>query len=168
MLSKKKKKKKKSSIIVHLVATTLAEGTNLVRVVTLKPLSNQMFQLLVSQLSGLANRPIFYLPFSRGLCINTALVKAISSVYRRCVAEGGILVVQPEHILSQKLMYTDILLQSHVNPEKCSLAHELGVLHSWVVKASRDVLDESDEILHVQYQLIYTAGKQMPIDDHPN
>jgi len=65
-------------------------------------------------------------------------------------------------------MYTDILLQSHVNPEKRSLAHELRVLHSWVVKASRDVLDESDKILHVRYQLIYTGGKQMPIDDHPN
>ena len=83
----------KSSVIVPLVATTLAEGTNLVRVVTLKPLSNQMFQLLVSRLSGLANRPIFYLPFSRGLCIDTTLVKAINGVYSRCVAEGGILVV---------------------------------------------------------------------------
>jgi hypothetical protein len=158
----------KSSVIVPLVATTLAEGTNLVRVVTLKPLSNQMFQLLVSRLSGLANRPIFYLPFSRGLCVNASLVKAIGGVYRRCVAEGGILVVQPEHILSQKLMYIDILLQSHVDLEKRPLAHELGVLNGWVVKASRDVLDESDEILHVRYQLIYTAGKQMPVDDHPN
>jgi hypothetical protein len=158
----------KSSVIVPLVATTLAEGTNLVRVVTLKPLSNQMFQLLVSRLSGLANRPIFYLPFSRGLCINTTLVKAINGVYSRCVAEGGILVVQPEHILSQKLMYIDTLLQSHVDLKKRSLSHELGVLHGWVAKASRDVLDESDEILHVRYQLIYTAGKQMPIDDHPN
>jgi hypothetical protein len=53
----------KSSVIVPLVASTLAEGSNLVRVVTLKPLSNQMFQILVSRLSGLANRPIFYLPF---------------------------------------------------------------------------------------------------------
>ena len=158
----------KSSVIVPLLATSLAEGKNLVRVVTLKPLSNQMFQLLVSRLSGLADRPIFYLPFSRGLGINVSVVKAISGVYRRCVAEGGILVVQPEHILSQKLMYIDILLQSHVDLEKRSLAHELGMLHSWVVKASRDVLDESDEILHVRYQLIYTAGKQMPIDNHPN
>jgi hypothetical protein len=30
------------------------------------------------------------------------------------------------------------------------------------------VLDESDEILHVRYQLIYTSGEQMPVDDHPN
>jgi hypothetical protein len=48
------------------------------------------------------------------------------------------------------------------------VAHELGVLQDWVTKASRDVLDESDELLHVRYQLVYTAGEQMPVDDHPN
>jgi hypothetical protein len=37
-----------------------------------------------------------------------------------------------------------------------------------VTKSSRDVLDESDELLHVRYQLIYTAGQQKPVDDHPN
>ena len=158
----------KSSVIVPLVASTLAEGSKLVRVVTLKPLSNQMFQLLVSRLSGLANRPIFYLPFSRNLRMDLSLVKTIKGLYRRCVAEGGVLVVQPEHILSQKLMHIDIVLTSRENPEKHSIANEMGALQDWVAKASRDVLDESDEILHVRYQLIYTAGKQMPVDDHPN
>ena len=158
----------KSSVIVPLVASTLAQGSNLVRVVTLKPLSNQMFQLLVSRLSGLANRPVFYLPFSRSLRMNMSLVKTIRGLYRRCVAEGGVLVVQPEHILSQKLMHVDILLTSHQDSEKHSIANEMGALQGWVAKASRDVLDESDEILHVRYQLIYTSGKQMPLDDHPN
>jgi len=157
----------KSSVIVPLVASTLAEGSNLVRVVTLKPLSNQMFQLLVSRLSGLANRPIFYLPFSRNLRMNSSLVNTISGLYKRCVAEGGVLVVQPEHILSQKLMHVDTLLTSDENHNNASIAHELGVLQDWVAKASRDVLDESDEILHVRYQLVYTSGEQMPVDDHP-
>jgi hypothetical protein len=49
-----------------------------------------------------------------------------------------------------------------------SITDELGALQAWVAKVSRDVLDESDEILHVQYQLIYTAGKKTPVDDHPN
>ena len=158
----------KSSVIVPLVASTLAEGLNLVRVVTLKPLSNQMFQLLVTRLSGLANRPIFYLPFSRSLRMSSSLVRTIRGLYRRCVTEGGVLVVQPEHILSQKLMHINILLTSHGNGERASMAHELGDLQDWVTKVSRDVLDESDEILHVRYQLVYTSGKQMPVDDHPN
>ncbi|KAH9980609.1 hypothetical protein BJV74DRAFT_798017 [Russula compacta] len=158
----------KSSVIVPLVTSTLANGSNLVRVVTLKPLSNQMFQLLVSRVSGLANRPIFYLPFSRSLRMSTSLVRTISSLYGRCVAEGGVLVVQPEHILSQKLMRIDALLSSHGDDQKASVAHELEVLQGWVDEVSRDVLDESDEILHVRYQLIYTAGEQMAVDDHPN
>src|SRR5882672_6179533 len=95
----------KSSVIVPLVASTLADGSNLVRVVTLKPLRNEMFRLLVSRLSGLANRPIFYVPFSRSLSMSTSLIGTISGLYRRCVDEGGVLVVQPEHILSQKLMH---------------------------------------------------------------
>ncbi len=37
-----------------------------------------------------------------------------------------------------------------------------------MTNVSRDVLDESDELLHVRYQLVYTAGEQMPVDDHPN
>ena len=158
----------KSSVIVPLVASTLADGSNFVRVITLKPLSSQMFQLLVGRLSGLLNRPIFYIPFSRSLHVNSSLVNTISCLYRRCAAEGGVLVVQPEHLLSQKLMHVNHLLTSHGNREKRSVAHELGLLQDWVSKASRDILDESDELLHVRYQLVYTAGEQMPVDDHPN
>jgi hypothetical protein len=65
-------------------------------------------------------------------------------------------------------MHVDILLTSHRSREKRSIAHELGALQDWVAKVSRDVLDESDEILHVRYQLIYAAGEQTPVDDHPN
>lgn len=158
----------KSSVIVPLVASTLADGSNLMRVVTLKPLSNQMFQLLVSRLSGLLNRPIFYIPFSRSLRMDVSLVNIIRRLYRRCAAEGGVLVVQPEHILSQKLMHIDFLLTSDGHAEKLSVAHELRALQHWVTNVSRDVLDESDELLHVRYQLVYTAGEQMPVDDHPN
>jgi hypothetical protein len=161
----------KSSVIVPLVASTLADGSNLMRVVTLKPLSNQMFQILVTRLSGLLNRPIFYIPFSRSLRMNDSLLDTIGRLYERCVAEGGVLVAQPEHILSQKLMHIDFLLTPHGDgeqPEKRLVAHKLGELQDRMANISRDVLDESDELLHVRYQLVYTAGQQMPVDDHPN
>ena len=164
----------KSSVIVPLVASTLADGSNLMRVVTLKPLSNQMFQILVTRLSGLLNRPIFYIPFSRSLRMDESLVDTISRLYKRCVAEGGVLVAQPEHILSQRLMHIDFLLTPHGDGEqpksgpKCLVAHKLEELQDWLANISRDVLDESDELLHVRYQLVYTAGQQMPVDDHPN
>ena len=194
----------KSSVILPLVASTLANGSNLVRVVTLKPLSNQMFESLVSRLAGLANRPIFYVPISRSLCMNNLLVRTIRGLFERCVAEGGVLVVQPEHVLSLKLMHINnllfpsrplyslrslrlpgsvplprypryalrksdqILSTSSKGSDGHSTADELGALQDWVAKLSRDLLDESDEILHVQYQLIYTAGEKIPVYDHPN
>ncbi|KAH9033550.1 hypothetical protein EDB85DRAFT_1890221 [Lactarius pseudohatsudake] len=158
----------KSSVIVPLVAATLADGSDLARIVTLKPLSNQMYQLLISRISDLADRRIFYVPFSRNLEMSASVVRSIGTLYRRCAMEGGVLVVQPEHLLSQKLMCIDTLLTSHGDREKCSVANELKALQGWLGRVSRDVLDESDEILHVRYQLVYTAGEQMPVEDHPN
>ncbi|KAF8260777.1 hypothetical protein EI94DRAFT_1747592, partial [Lactarius quietus] len=158
----------KSSVIVPLVAATLADGSKLARIVTLKPLSNQMFQLLLNRLSGLADRRIFYVPFSRNLRMNTSMVQRIGTLYERCVKGGGVLVVQPEHLLSQKLMCIDTLLTSQDEDEQLSTARQLEDLQKWLAKVSRDVLDESDEILHVRYQLVYTAGEQMPVEDHPN
>jgi hypothetical protein len=48
------------------------------------------------------------------------------------------------------------------------MADELEQLQDWVSEVSRDILDESDEILHVRYQLVYTTGEQMPVNGHPN
>jgi Protein of unknown function (DUF3638) len=158
----------KSSVIIPLVSATLANDSCLVRVVTLKALSNQMFQLLTSRLSGLVGRPIFYMPFSRNLQINASMVQKIIALYKQCVADGGVLVIQPEHILSQNLMCIDTLLASHDDRKKLSISQELKTLRDWLAKVSRDILDESDEILHVRYQLVYTAGEQMQVEDHPN
>jgi hypothetical protein len=54
----------KSSVIVPIDAVALADGTQLVRVVVLKPLAMQMFQLLAAKLGGMLNRRIVYMPFS--------------------------------------------------------------------------------------------------------
>jgi hypothetical protein len=157
--------------------------------------------------------------------MNISLVRTIRGLFERCVAKGGVLVVQPEHILSLKLMNINNLLFPHQNavpdepvaaardpiqmpnaavslrrrpglppqlraprPPPCdalrktgvtpsisdkdsdenSITDELRALQDWVAKLSRDVIDESDEVLHVRYQLIYTAGEKIPVDDHPN
>ena len=136
----------KSSVIVPLVVATLADGSNLARIVTLKPLSNQLYQLLLSRLSDLTDRRIFYVPFSRNLRMNASVVQRICALYRQCAAEGGVLVTQPEYLLSQKLMCIDTLLSSHDDYKKLPVANEFKALHDWLAKVSRDVLDESDEI----------------------
>ena len=158
----------KSSVIVPLVAARLADGHNLTRIVTLKPLCNQMFDLLLGRLSGLTDRRIFYVPISRDLRLSAGGLKIIRALYGRCVKEGGVLVVQPEHLLSQKLTCIDTLLASRDVPWKRDISTKLNELQNWLARVSRDVLDESDEILHVRYQLVYTSGLHMPVEDHPN
>ena len=100
----------KSSVIIPIAAVALADGEQLVRVIVPKALTVQMFELLVARLGGLTNRPIYHLPFSRapeydelGRVISLQ-VDDLHKFMSQCMAERGILLVQPEHIASLKLM----------------------------------------------------------------
>ncbi|KAF7977091.1 hypothetical protein HWV62_4673 [Athelia sp. TMB] len=159
----------KSSVIVPMVATALADSEKLVRVVVLKSLSKQMFHLLVERLCGLANRQIFYLPFSRSVKMEAEQASLIHDLYEQCMGVGGILVAQPEHMLSFKLMGLERLLNSSISTpgRDRHCFNTLLASQRWLEKHSRDVLDESDEILHIRYQLIYTMGQQRAIEDSP-
>ena len=156
----------KSHVIVPLVAAALADSQSLSRVVVLKPLAKQMFQLLVERLSGLPNRRIFYLPFSRDVKANTNTMQKIQGLFEECARVGGTLVAQPEHILSFRLMVVDRTLSSEGSVDR--LARDLRATQGWLQSASRDILDESDELLHVKYQLIYTMDQQQPLDGSPD
>jgi len=154
----------KSSVIVPMVAASLADGTKLVRVVVLKPLSTQMFRLLVGKLGGLINRRIFYMPFNRKIKVDSDVSAQIRSLYEECLKSQGILLVQPEHILSFKLMGLEML----AHPETRGTANTLLDTQRWLEGNARDVLDESDEILNVRYQLIYTIGDQKRLEHSPD
>lgn len=155
----------KSSVIVPIVSAALADGKKLVRVVVLKALSAQMFQILAQRLGGLANRRIFYLPFSRSFQPDATSVQQIQDTYEECMRLGGILLVQPEHILSFRLMGLERLVG---DSQKRLFATELLRSQDWLHANARDILDESDEILNVRYQLIYTMGNQHPLEAHPD
>lgn len=49
----------KSSVVVPMAAAALADGTQLVRVIVLRPLAMQMFHLLAKKLGGMLNRRIY-------------------------------------------------------------------------------------------------------------
>lgn len=155
----------KSSVIVPIVASALADGKMLTRVVVLKPLAHQMFDLLVKRLTGLANRRIFYLPFSRDVEAQTAS-EEFQPLLELCRQKRGILVAQPEHLLSFKLMGIDMAIR--MEAESKDISESLLASQRWLQTNSRDILDESDEILSVKYQLVYTSGVQEPIEHHPD
>ena len=168
----------KTSVIVPIVATALADGTKLVRVVVLKPLCGQMFQTLVQRLGGLVNRRIFYMPFSRKVNLTSLQIKRVRWILQECRDMGGILVVQPEHILSFKLLGLERLhnaerrdpnLKTRQWPkdEEMLVARLLIDVQLWLKKNSRDILDESDEILNSRHELIYTIGNSKPVEHHP-
>ncbi|KAL3483630.1 hypothetical protein BJX62DRAFT_249297 [Aspergillus germanicus] len=104
-------------------------GSRLVRIIVAKPQAKQMHQMLVTKLSGLVNRP---LDASRSRVIHQFLV--------HCQKEGGILLVQPEHLLSFQLMELELELDGLTE-----LAEELKKTRLLFENHSRDVVDESDE-----------------------
>jgi len=100
----------KSSVIIPIVAAALADGKQLVRVIVPKALTVQMFELLVARLGGLTNRPIYHLPFSRTPernCwgkVTSLQIDDLHKLMSQCMAERGIVLVQPEDVVSLKLM----------------------------------------------------------------
>jgi hypothetical protein len=159
----------KTSVITPMVVCGLATGRTLVRVVVLKALSTQMEALLVTRLGGIVNRQVFFLPFSRQVNVaEKSRIQVIQDLFQHCAQTGGVLLAQPEHILSLKLMSIDLAISERRAPTFKRTSNQMQQLQQWIRLNSRDVLDESDELLHVQYQLIYTHGEQRPVDDHPD
>ncbi|KAK3987282.1 hypothetical protein QBC44DRAFT_127707 [Cladorrhinum sp. PSN332] len=164
----------KSSVIVPIVAAALANGEQLVRVVVGKPQSNQMTHLLISKLGGLMNRRVFYLPFSRSIQLSDCDVTVAREMIEKCKIEGGVLLVQPEHLLSLKLMGIDKSWAPEEEEEKQmrtddrSLGEKITSLYQDFESISRDIVDESDENFSVKFELIYTMGAQEAVEMSPN
>ncbi|KAI9679782.1 MAG: hypothetical protein M1817_004796 [Caeruleum heppii] len=153
----------KSSVIVPIVAATLADRKRLVRVVVLKALSAQMFHVLLSKLGGLLGRRIFHLPITRSIPLNLDKARQIQNLCEECAQTGGILLMQPEHLLSFQLMGLERLLSGN-----SELGNTLIRTQRWLEDNSRDILDESDEILSVRFELIYSMGTQRAVEFSPD
>ncbi|KAG9237428.1 hypothetical protein BJ875DRAFT_370034 [Amylocarpus encephaloides] len=152
----------KSSVIVPMIAVELADCTRLVRVVVLKPLAIQSFHQLARQLGGMLNRRVYYLPVSRSLDLNLSQAQQIRDIYEDCKQSGSIILLQPEHILSFELMGFDRLLSGETE-----LGTTLIMTQDWLYANTRDILDESDEILSVRFELVYTMGMQRSVEFSP-
>jgi hypothetical protein len=153
----------KSSVIVPIVAAALADGSQLVRVVVAKPQSKQMAQMLVSKLGGLLNRRVYYLPISRAIKLDVAGTESIKHMLHECMTQGGILLVQPEHILSFQLMGIESYINGKTDVGKCLIQ-----MQDSFEASARDIVDESDENFSVKFELIYTMGTQRQLEMTPD
>ncbi|KAH7118310.1 hypothetical protein EDB81DRAFT_667818 [Dactylonectria macrodidyma] len=152
----------KSSVIIPAVAAHLADGTRLVRVVVAKPQAKELLRMLVSKLGGLLNHQVYHMPFSRKLKLSTSDATSIDRLCKECMERGGVLLVQPEHILSFKLMG----IESHGSGQEDLGRILLNTQHLFTM-SSRDLVDESDENFSVKFELVYTMGTQRPIELSP-
>ncbi|RTE68362.1 hypothetical protein BHE90_017259, partial [Fusarium euwallaceae] len=139
------------------------DGSHLVRVVVAKPQSKQMYQMLVSKLAGFLDRPVYQLPFSRDIQLSESQAETIHKHVTRCMREGGVLLVQPEHLLS----FQPMELECHAD-RKSRVAERMAEIRQLFHESSRDVVDEIDENLSVKFELVYTVGQQRPIDHSPD
>ena len=156
----------KSSVIVPIVAAALADGSRLVRSIVAKPQSKQMEYTLVNRLGGLLNRRVFFLPFSRSLKPTASAAAQIQRMLRTCREEGGVLLVQPEHLLSFQLMGLEY---SHSTDRDIAARGKMILdIHDECGRVARDIVDESDENFSVRFELVYTMGSQQPVDHSPD
>jgi hypothetical protein len=153
----------KSSLIVPIVAVALANASHLVRVIVAKPQSRQMLDMLVSKLGGLLNRRVYHMPFSRSLQLDSSKADILARLYNDCLENRGILLVQPENILSFQLMVVESAFRGDD-----LLMKSLWKTQIFFDKNSRDVVDESDENFNVKFELTYTMGNQCHVDFSPN
>jgi hypothetical protein len=121
-----------------------------------------MHQMLVSKLGGLLNRRVYHLPFSRALKLGAAEADILGDMYEECMAKRGVMLVQPEHMLSFKLMGIECLLGG-----KTKVARSLLSTQNLLDTKSRDIVDESDENFSVRFELTYTMGTQKAVEMSP-
>ena len=113
----------KSSVIIPIAAAVLADGKQLVRVVVPRALTVQMFDLLVARLAGLVNRPIYHLPFSRTPEDDILSNLEVDDLHK-LMAERGILLAQPEHVVSLKLMSVEKGICASKRISNTSIKHQ--------------------------------------------
>lgn len=153
----------KSTVILPTVASYLADGSRLVCVIGTKPQAKELFRMLTSKLGGLMNHQVYQMPFSRSLELTESNAHTISNFLKKCSETGGVLLMQPEHLLSFKLMGIENRLSSQEEVGQILL----NVQHYFNTH-SRFIVDESDDIFSVKFELIYTMGSQVAIDLSPN
>lgn len=145
-----------------MVATLLANQSDLARVVIPRALLLQSAQVMQVKLGGLVNRELMHLPFSRKTPPKERLVRLYGKMLTELKDRRGVLLALPEHILSFKLSGLQQLCDGH-----SETASKMIEIQRWLDQHSRDILDECDVSLAIRTQLIYPSGTQTTVDGHP-
>ena len=103
--------------------------------------------------ASIANLRIFQLPFCRDVVVDNLRLRLMTRMIDQCRLSNGIFIVAPEHRLSMELKVHELSRRGENFLEVSRSLSEVCNALNW-----RDVLDESDELLHHRYRLIYATG----------
>jgi hypothetical protein len=134
-------------IVLH---QSFQKDKDITRLTFLSTLIDEAFDYLHTTLCASAvRRKLFLLPFNRQVKVTGDGVRAMEGTLRYCQDANGVLIVAPEHRLSLQLKRYEVQENSdHVGTTLDVIAE----------MPFRDLLDESDEVLHHRFQLIYAIG----------
>lgn len=71
----------------------------------------------------------------------------------------GVILTLPEYRLSFQLKMYEQAYKGEID-----IAKQFLIVHKWMNSNIRNILDESDAILHAKYQIVYTIGEPTPLD----
>ncbi|KJZ69303.1 hypothetical protein HIM_11316 [Hirsutella minnesotensis 3608] len=90
-------------------------------------------------------------------------MNGIYDMIEECKAFGGVLLLQPEHLLSFQLMAIEKQSTGHAGASESTYLD----LQHFFNSNSRDLVDESDENFSVKFEVLYTMGDQRHIEFSP-
>jgi len=149
----------KTSIIIPMVASVLANGSSLCRIIVPKALLLQTAQLVQSRLGGLLQRELSHVPFCRKTPCTRDTIKAYAQLHIDMLRKHGVIITLPEHLMSFILSGPQQLSDKRVEE-----ATRMIQFQTWLRKNCRDVLDECDFTMSVKTQLVYPSGTQATVD----
>ena len=149
----------KTSVIIPLLVTA-SNIKAIMRIVVLKSLFNMNYSSLCQKLGGILNKRVYIFPCQRDIDFNESRIKLYKDLYAECIQNKGIIISLPEYQLSFKLKGLEV---SRSGNNK-SLSEMLIDTQCWLDNNVRDILDESDELLHFKYQLVYPVGNNTSLE----
>ena len=142
----------KTRIILPMLVLYLSQPDRLVSLHFLSQLIDEAYYYLHRHLTAsLMNRRLLRLPFHRDVKLTEQDVAIMHDCLVRCMEARGVVCVAPEHRLSLQLKWHEMRLASG----KSNIVDKLPILDALPYC---DLFDESDEVLHHKYQLIYAHG----------
>eukprot|EP00703_Trepomonas_sp_PC1_P004566 JAP92040.1 hypothetical protein TPC1_16141 [Trepomonas sp. PC1] len=144
----------KTQIIIPMLAAYLSQQNVLSRVIVLPQLFRPNYTALKFKMGRLINKAVLYSKCDRNLEFSVEYVNQLQKFFESIIKNQQIYITQPDYLQSFKLKVQEI------SSTKSQKSKNLFQLFNFIEQNSRDVMDESDELLSHKHQMIYTMGKQ--------